>query len=241
MRLVLADDHLMLLEALALALTARGHDVVGRATTPEHAVRLVRRFAPDLCLLDVHFPGGSGLAAIRPILEASARTRVVMFSGWREAHTVERARVEGATGFVSKEQPLAEVLDDLERAGRGTPIHVPAPRTAATGGETDRDDPLWQLRFLTDREWQVMRCILDGLTTAEMAEAMGVRRNTARTHVQNLLGKLGVHSRLRAAALVSAHATDDTWPAHLREPGSGRVPVLDEPGSAPAGGAAVGT
>ena len=241
MRIVIADDHLMLLEALALALTARGHDVVGRATSPEHAVRLVRRFAPDLCLLDVNFPGGSGLAAIGPIREACARTRVVMFSGWREAHTVERARVEGAAGFVTKEQSLAEVVDDLERVERGVPAYGPAARVAVTGSEADRDDPLWQLRFLTDREWQVMRCIMDGLSTAEMAEVMGVRRNTARTHVQNLLGKVGVHSRLRAAALVSAHATDDTWPAHLREPGSGRVPVPDEPGSAPAGGAAVGT
>lgn len=241
MRIVLADDHVMLLEALDLALTARGHQVVGRATSPEHAVRAVRRHAPDLCLLDVHFPGGSGLAAIGPVREACARTRVVMFSGWREAHTVERARVEGAAGFVSKEQPLGTIVEELERAERGLPTSGVPVRAVSPHGGTDRNDPLWQLRFLTDREWQVMRCIMDGLSTAEMAEVLGVRRNTARTHVQNLLGKLGVHSRLRAAALVSAYATDDTWPVHLREPGSGPMSLLDEPGAASAGGAAVGT
>ena len=128
----------------------------------------------------------------------------------------------------------------LVGAPRPRPVVCLFPRVSPHGG-TDRDDPLWQLRFLTDREWQVMRCIMDGLSTAEMAEVLGVRRNTARTHVQNLLGKLGVHSRLRAAALVSAYATDDTWPVHLREPGSGRMPLPDEPGAASAGGAAVGT
>ena len=86
------------------------------------------------------------------------------------------------------------------------------------GAEADGDDPLWQLRFLTDREWEVMRCIMDGLTTAEMAHQLGVRRSTARTHVQNLLTKLGVHSRLKAAALMTAHASSESWPAHLRQP-----------------------
>ncbi len=78
------------------------------------------------------------------------------------------------------------------------------------------DDPLWALQFLTDREWEVMRCIMDGQTTEQMAETLGVQRSTARTHVQNLLTKLGVHSRLQAAALMAAHGTVDTWPAHVR-------------------------
>jgi two-component system nitrate/nitrite response regulator NarL len=72
------------------------------------------------------------------------------------------------------------------------------------------------LKFLTEREWDVMRCIMDGLSTDQMADHLGVRRSTARTHVQNLLTKLGVHSRLQVAALMTAHASPETWPAHLR-------------------------
>jgi len=72
------------------------------------------------------------------------------------------------------------------------------------------------LKFLTDREWEVMRCIMEGQTTEQMARSLGVQRSTARTHVQNLLTKLGVHSRLQAAALMTAHATPETWPLQMR-------------------------
>ena len=78
------------------------------------------------------------------------------------------------------------------------------------------DDPLWMLKFLTEREWEVMRYIMDGLSTEQMADQLRVQRSTARTHVQNLLTKLGVHSRLQAAALMTAHASADTWPVHMR-------------------------
>ena len=76
--------------------------------------------------------------------------------------------------------------------------------------------PLWKLRFLTEREWQVMECILEGRSTDEIASALGVRRSTARTHVQNLLAKLGVHTRLQAAALMTSYSPNDVRPVHLR-------------------------
>jgi two-component system nitrate/nitrite response regulator NarL len=78
------------------------------------------------------------------------------------------------------------------------------------------DDPLWVLKFLTEREWQVMRCLIDGLSTQEIADRLCVQRSTARTHVQNLLIKLGVHSRLQAAALMTAHASEVSWPVQMR-------------------------
>ena len=107
----------------------------------------------------------------------------------------------------------------------------------ATGRtEADSDDPLWQLRFLTDREWEIMRCIMDGLTTAEMAHQLGVRRSTARTHVQNLLTKLGVHSRLKAAALMTTHASSESWPAHLRQAATRPPPPPGVGDAAAAGG-----
>src|ERR1019366_3816095 len=68
----------------------------------------------------------------------------------------------------------------------------------------------------THREWEVLRCIMDGLSTQQMADRLGVQRGTVRTHVQNLLTKLSVHSRLQAAAMMTAHASEETWPAHLR-------------------------
>ena len=152
-------------------------------------------------------------------------TRVVMMSAWTEHDTVLRALDAGAAGYVSKRQPMAEIVAALERAHAGE-VGVDPALLRAGRTDADSDDPLWQLRFLTDREWEVMRCIMDGLTTAEMAHHLGVRGSTARTHVQNLLTKLGVHSRLKAAALMTSHASSESWPAHLRQATTRRLPPL---------------
>jgi two-component system nitrate/nitrite response regulator NarL len=216
-KIVVCDDHLLLLEALGLALSSKGHEVVGLASTPEEGVAAVADHHPDVCLLDVNFPDGTSISAIHQIREASPQTKVVMLSAEADHGIVGRSIAEGAAGYVGKEKPIVEIVEMLDRAVRGQLAVEPSllqralrPQKSAT------DDPLWSLQFLTDREWQVMRCIMDGQTTEEMASTLGVQRSTARTHVQNLLTKLGVHSRLQAAALISAHGTPETWPAHLR-------------------------
>jgi two-component system, NarL family, nitrate/nitrite response regulator NarL len=216
MRIVVCDDHLLLLEALGLALGARGHDVVALADTPEAAVAAVAEHSPDVCLLDVNFPGGTSIAAIHEIRDLSPATKVVMLSGEADHAVVGQAIAEGASGYVGKEKPIVEIVEMLDRAVRGQLVVEPSLLQRALRPRKSSEDPLWALQFLTDREWQVMRCIMDGQTTEEMAESLGVQRSTARTHVQNLLTKLGVHSRLQAAALMSANASHEVWPAHLR-------------------------
>ncbi len=216
MRIVVCDDHLLLLEALGLALGARGHDVVALAGTPDEAIAAVAMHRPEVCLLDVNFPGGNSVAAIHQIREISPETKVVMLSAEADHAVVGRAIAEGASGYVGKEKPIVEIIEMLDRAVRGQLAVEPALLQRALRPQKTTADPLWALQFLTDREWQVMRCIMEGQTTEEMAEALGVRRSTARTHVQNLLTKLGVHSRLQAAALMSTHGSHESWPVHLR-------------------------
>ncbi|HEV7195650.1 MAG TPA: response regulator transcription factor [Pedococcus sp.] len=216
MRLVVCDDHLLLLEALGLALSASGHEVVALASHPDDAITAVAEHHPDVCLLDVNFPGGTSVTAIQRIREISPETKVVMLSAEADHAVVGRAIAEGASGYVGKEKPIVEIVEMLERAVRGQLAVEPSLLQRALRPHKTTDDPLWALQFLTDREWQVMRCIMDGQTTEEMAESLGVQRSTARTHVQNLLTKLGVHSRLQAAALMSAHGSRESWPVHLR-------------------------
>jgi two-component system, NarL family, nitrate/nitrite response regulator NarL len=216
MRIVVCDDHLLLLEALGLALGAKGHDVVGLAGHPDEAVALVEEHRPDVCLLDVNFPDGTSLSAIQRIRELSPQTKVVMLSAEADHAVVGRAIAEGASGYVGKEKPIIEIVEMLDRAVRGQLAVEPSLLQRALRPHKPTDDPLWALQFLTDREWQVMRCIMDGQTTEEMAGSLGVQRSTARTHVQNLLTKLGVHSMLQAAALMSAHGSQESWPVHLR-------------------------
>ena len=216
MRLLVCDDHGLLLDALSMALSNSGHTVVATALDPDEAVEAARRHQPDVCLLDVKFPHANGLSAIGRIHEASPCTKVVMLSGSTTRNLVADAIAEGAQGFVGKEKPVAVINEALELAYQGHLAVDLALLQEVLRPQVQTQDPLWMLKFLTEREWEVMRCIMDGLSTDQMADQLEVRRSTARTHVQNLLSKLGVHSRLQAAALMTAHSSADTWPAHMR-------------------------
>jgi len=204
MRLVVCDDHRLLVDALTMALLDEGHEVVATPVRPGEAVDAVRVHQPDACLLDVSFPDASGLSVIGLIHAASPATKIIILSGSTDQTVVAEAIGKGAHGFVSKERPVSDIIAALERARDG---HMAVDSDLLQQVQSSResaDNPLWVLRFLTDREWEVMRCILDGQTTEEMARNLGVQRSTARTHVQNLLTKLGVHSRLQVAALMNA-------------------------------------
>lgn len=216
MRLLVCDDHKLLLDALSMALTDNGHTVVATAVDPDEAVEAARQHQPDACLLDVSFPHANGLNAIGRIHEVSPNTKVVMLSGSISSRMVADAIAEGAQGFVGKEKPVGVVIEALEMASKGHLAVDLQLLQEVLRPHTANEDPLWMLKFLTEREWEVMRCIMDGLSTEQMAEELSVQRSTARTHVQNLLTKLGVHSRLQAAALMTAHASPETWPVHMR-------------------------
>ena len=219
MRLLVCDDHKLLVDALSMALNNTGHTVVATALDPDEAVEAAREHQPDACLLDVNFPQGNGLSAIRRIHEVSLGTKVVILSGSLSRVVVADAIAQGAQGFVGKEKPIGAIIDALELARQGHLAVDPHVLRDALNPRAQDDDPLWVLKFVTEREWEVLRCIMDGLSTQQMADQLGVHRSTARTHVQNLLTKLGVHSRLQAAALMTAHASDETWPVHLRSRG----------------------
>jgi two-component system nitrate/nitrite response regulator NarL len=216
MRLLICDDHRMLVEALSMALTNNGHTIVATALDPDEAVTAARDHQPDACLLDVNFPGGSGLDAIHRIREVSAGTKVVILSASFSSRLVAEAIAQGAHGFIGKEKPIGAIIEALELAHHGHLAVDPLVLQNVLRPRAQVDDPLWVLKFVTEREWEVLRCIVDGLSTEQMTDQLGVHRSTARTHVQNLLTKLGVHSRLQAAALMTAHATDETWPVHMR-------------------------
>lgn len=219
MRLLICDDHTLLLQALCLALTDKGHTVVATAADPDEAVEAARQHRPDVCVLDVSFPNASGITAIGRIHEASPGTKVVMLSGSMTPELVAAALAEGAQGFVGKEKPVDVLSEALERAYQGhlaVELNVLQEVLRLPAHTAHTEDPLSMLKLLTDREWEIMRCLVDGMTTDQMADELGVQRNTVRTHIHNLLTKLGVHSRLQAAALMAAHASSETWPARMR-------------------------
>jgi two-component system nitrate/nitrite response regulator NarL len=200
MRLVLCDDNRILAEALGAALGARGHDVVAITTSLAAGVAAATEHRPDLCLIDLRFPGDeSGLAAVNLVRRRCPHTAVVMFSGTADPAVAGEARRLGAAGFLSKDQNVAQVADALDVIASGGAVFesiVPSgPRSARR-----RAHPLYEL---TPREREVLRRIVAGQSTGQMSREMKIATSTLRTYVKNLLTKLGTHSRLQAAALAS--------------------------------------
>jgi two-component system nitrate/nitrite response regulator NarL len=211
-RLVLCDDHLLLLEALKPALELHGHTVLAAVTTPEEAVAAVVEHRPDVLLLDVFFPDGdSGLRVVTEVAAASPQTRVVFLSGGSDPELVRAAVEAGAVGFTRKGLDLGGILSVLNRVMAGEIVIDPALLRAAVGHRQEQQDHdiRWLAGFLTGREKEVLDHIVAGDNTTQMAEAMGIARSTARTHVQSVLSKLGVHSRLQAATAMFAASSPD--------------------------------
>ena len=215
MKLVVCDDHALILDALGTALADLGYEVT-KAARPDDALEAVRVVQPDVCLLDANYPEGSGLDVIPRIREVSAGTKVVIFSADFSDDVVRRAIALGASGYVRKDRGLPQLVEAIDLAISGHMAIEPSALQRALRSGDPSEHPTWVLSFLTDREWQVLKCVSDGLSTEEIATELSVRRSTARTHVQNVLTKLGVHSRLQAAALVSANSPDFSWPRHVR-------------------------
>jgi len=162
MRLLICDDHRLLLDALSMALTQNGYTVVATALDPDGAVAAARAHQPDACLLDVNFPHANGLSAIARIREVSADTKVVMLSGSIDRGMVSDAIAQGAQGFISKAKPIEAVIEAIEMAHRGYTAVDPLVLQEALRPHPQNDDPLWVLKFLTHREWEVLRCIMKG-------------------------------------------------------------------------------
>ena len=201
---MLCDDHRLLIEAFRTALQFAGHSVVALAGTPEDGYRAVLEHGPDVCLLDVLFPGRNGLDAAARIAADRPSCRVVMLSARADPALVQAALAAGAAGFVVKDESIVGVLRALDRAAAGEVAIEPALlRAAVRARPAPGGPPGHRLRVLSGRERQALRGIVAGRSTKEIARALGVSTSTAGTHVRNVLTKLGVHSRLQAVALVA--------------------------------------
>ena len=207
MRIVLCDDHRLFVEPLGAALGGRGHDVVV-THSPVRALRAVAQHRPDLVIMDLAFPDGNGIDAIRQLRERYPACTVVVLSGSPDAQSkVAVATAAGAVAFLRKDQPVAAIFDALDRIAAGRPVaKPPVPRPRPHSDEYRRVRRLVEL--LTDREREVLLRLVEAEDTTEIARSMGVATSTTRTHLQNVLLKLGVHTRLQAVALVVTTGID---------------------------------
>jgi DNA-binding NarL/FixJ family response regulator len=198
--LVLGDDHTVFLDALSAVLTQRGFTVGAVARSARETIEAVRRVEPDVCLIDRHFNGGDdGIDAISEMTAVSRRTSFLVLSADRDNEGVMRALAAGASGYLHKTRGIAALATAIDRVTRGeVVVDVPVPLTARP--PVSPGDPRRLATYLTARERECLALLVEGLSTAAMVTVLGVSRTTVRTHVQALLIKLGVHSRLEAAS-----------------------------------------
>jgi two-component system, NarL family, nitrate/nitrite response regulator NarL len=207
MRLVLCDDNRILCEALAAVLQARGHLILAITTCAAAGIEAVAAHQPDACLLDLRLPDGSGLDAARVMRRDQPDTKIVVLSCVSDPAALSEAKKIGVAGFLHKDQnadSIAAALDVIARGGQAFDRRLVRQINGRTV-EQPHEDPL---RALTPRETEVLRRIVAGQSTKQMASEMDVATSTLRSYIKSILVKLGAHSRLQAAAIAS-RAPDD--------------------------------
>ncbi|MDH3518228.1 MAG: response regulator transcription factor [Acidimicrobiia bacterium] len=204
MRVLLVDDHEVVREGLrAMIDAAEDLEVVGEAGSAGEAVRRVGFDDPDVVVLDVRLPDGSGVEACREIRERFPDVRVLMLTSFADEEALLAAIIAGASGYVLKRIRGVDLLESIRKVGRGESL-LDADMTEKLfrrlRGE-DIDDPM--LSRLSPQERAILEHISEGKTNRQIAEDMFLAEKTVKNYVSNLLAKLGMHRRSEAAAYMA--------------------------------------
>ena len=191
LRLVVADDHKILLEAVRAFLTRRGFAVVGVALDGAEAVRVAAETRPDVAVIDLVMPRLHGLDVTRALLTKSPKTAVVLLTGSGDLGFVLEGMTLGVRGFVVKNSALEELCDAIKAASRGatyvSPAYEAAVKAALPSARSAHSGPL------TRREQEVLRLIAEGKTSKEAAFALRIAPKTAESHRTRIMKKLDIH------------------------------------------------
>lgn len=208
-RVIIADDQLLVRDGFSRVIGSQpDFDVVATADDGREAVELAGQLRPDLVVMDVRMPRLDGIAATAEILAASERPpRVLVVTTFNLDSYVYDALKAGASGFLLKDARPEVLLDALRTVARGDALIDPAATRALIGAFGDRIRPAFiddgPLHTLTAREHEALALLAEGLSNAEIAEAMTVGSETAKTYVSRVLLKLGLRDRVQA--VVFAH------------------------------------
>ena len=221
-RVVLADQQALFRESVRIALSADpGFRVVGEARDAVETVAQVVEARPDVAIVDAAFVADVVASSIR---DRMGTCKVIVVSAKDDPDVLVGAIEAGASGYLSKEAPLVDLLSAIRTVCEGGTVVHPTMLshllTTLLARREDRDEAFRRLARLTPRERQVMALITEGADKYAIASILVISPHTARTHVQNVLTKLGVHSRLEARAfLVRTGVVGELETLDLGDPG----------------------
>jgi DNA-binding NarL/FixJ family response regulator len=203
-RVLVADDEELVRTGLRLILAAEDDiEVVHEASDGARAVAAVAELSPDVALLDIRMPHVDGLEATRRIVSGPGSTRVVLLTTFDLDEYVHEALLAGASGFLLKDAPAAQLVAAVRAAASGDAVLAPSV-TRRLIAELVRRTPRPDQRAiagLTAREREVLLQMAQGRSNAEIAAALVIGEGTVKTHVARVLTKLGVRDRVQAVVL----------------------------------------
>lgn len=189
-RILVAEDQAMVLGALTALLEIESDfEVVGGARTGEEALQLAARHTPDVVVTDIEMPGLTGLELAAELRRRGSAARIVILTTFARPGYLRRALEVGASGYLLKDAPSAQLAEAIRRVASGGRAIDPALASEAWS----EPDPL------TDRERQVLRLADEGLGGAEIAQRLTLSEGTVRNYLSEAIGKLGARNRVEAA------------------------------------------
>ena len=201
LRVLIADDHPLFRKGMrGLVESLPGMEVAGEAATGEEAIALAASLAPDVIVMDLQMPGGSGLAATRAILNASPHIRILMVTFSEDNESVFTALRAGARGYVLKDAGEGAMGRALQAVGRGEAIFSPAvaARLMDYFAAPHPTVPKELFPALTDREREILRLIAQGQSNPDIAQQLSLSVKTVHNYVSNIFSKLQVADRAQA-------------------------------------------
>jgi DNA-binding NarL/FixJ family response regulator len=210
--ILLADDQELLRMGFRLVLEAQSDlEVAGEAGDGAQAVELVAKLDPDIVLMDVRMPIMDGVEATRRIVAQGARSRVIILTTFDLDEYAYSALRAGASGFLLKDAPPADLLSAIRSVARGDAVVAPSTTKRLLESVADRlpdasgTAPADDLELLTAREREVLVEVARGLSNAEIAETLVLAEATVKTHVGNILSKLALRDRVQLVIYAYDH------------------------------------
>jgi DNA-binding NarL/FixJ family response regulator len=189
-RLILADDHLIVRQGLRLVLEKERIEILGEASDGPEALRLIRELQPEIAVIDLDMPGLDGLAVLREAALVSPKTRTIILTRhMEEPYAVEALRI-GARGYVLKTQASTDLVAAIQHVDRGEVYLSPKISKAVVQAYLTNEGPSGQLSV---RERQVLQLVAEGFSTKKIATLLGISVKTADTHRTKLMEKLDIH------------------------------------------------
>lgn len=211
-RILLVDDHeIVRLGLKALLERHPNFEVVAEAGTAREAIEKVESHKPDVVVMDIRLPGGSGIEACGEISDRFPETKVIMLTSYAEDEMLFSAIRAGAAGYVLKQIGGEDLVRAIEAVGRGEALLDPAvtQRVFQEVRKAAKDEEASAFSALTQQEKHVLLLVSEGKTNREIAKALFLGEGTVRNYVSSILSKLGVSNRAEAAAFAVEHNLRD--------------------------------